>query len=148
MKYSSTKDQRLRVRRQVLPDDDIDGPIRPTRSTRQMPSRSNGTVDPDTDDDSDDDQLLSQIATQNRPKRSRPKPEFVDTTPPDHRNGHFLTQTRERIRRKQTSSSSNSTVITATVTSNSRSHSTSTSTRSMTVTETTSQIERRRNQVS
>lgn len=145
----------MRVRRQVLQDDDIDGQIRPTRSTRQTLNRSNGAVDPETDDDSDDDQLLSQIASQNRPKRS-PRgsasapmtTEFVDTTSPVHHNGHFLTRTREKIRRKQTSSSTNNTAITTTVTSNSSSQSTSTSTRSMAIPETALQIERQRNQVS
>lgn len=144
----------MRVRRQVLQDDDVDGPMRPVRSTRQtLPVRSNGAVNPDTDDDSDDDQLLSQIASQNRPKRS-PRgsasapltTEFVDTTSPVHQNGHFLTRTRDKIRRKQISTSTSSSTTTATVTSNSSSQ--STLTRSMTITESTSQIERRRNQVS
>lgn len=150
----------MRARRQVLQDDEIDAPIRPTRSTRQTLTRSNGTANAETDDDddSDDDQLLSQIASQNRPKRSPRGPssapmttEFVDTTSPVHnRNGHFLTRTREKIRRKQISRSTNSTTNT-TVTSNSSSYqstSTSTSTRSMTITETTSQVELRRIQVS
>lgn len=148
-----SKDQRLRARRQVLQEDDVDGSMRPIRSTRQTLNRSNGTVNQDTDDDSDDDQLLSQIASQNRPKRS-PRgsasapltTEFVDTTSPVHENGHFLTRTRDKIRRKQISISTNSTTTASTVTSNSSSQ--STLTRSMTISETTSQIERRRNQVS
>lgn len=158
----------MRARRQVLQDDAEDQePSRQMRSTRQNVSRSNGIINDDSDDDSDDDQLLSQImASQNRSKRSPrgsathapQSTEFVAVTSPVQQSRHFLVQTREKIanKRKQMSNSTNSTPTTNTSSSSSSTstlnatHATSNSnhqTRSMTTSETTSQIERRRNQV-
>lgn len=154
-----SKDPRLRNRRQAHREDQAatGESSRPMRSTRQTLNRSNGMLNPDSDDDSDDDRCLSQIASQNRPKRS-PRgsaanaplsTEFVDTTSPPQQNGHFLKHTRETIRRRQISSTINSTITTTptSITSSSSSHQ-STLTRSMTTSETSLQIERRRTQVS
>lgn len=140
------KEQTERSRRQQDTPTEPGRPIRATRNTMNS-SRNNGNQD--SDDDSDDDQLLSQIASQSRTKRSPraaaitpPKTtEFVDATSPIHQNGNSLPRTRENIRRKQLSVSTSSTTV---LTSSPGYQSVR---RSMTTTETSSQIEIRRNQV-